>query len=116
MKKLLTLIIDTENSYNNKLLYGNDEIDSGQSGLRFTIEQSPGNKRTAYLIRTTQVNIILKGAHCPEDWRFEQIARAFGDREAIRQLLPKCEMIQMSPRACEGCLFHPNKSRKKDHY
>lgn len=111
MKKQLTLVIDTENAYNNKLLFGNEEVDTGQSGLRFTIDQSPSNKRTVYLIRTTQVNVILKGSHCPEEWRFEQVERAFGDREAIRQLLPKCEMIQMSPRACEGCPYHPKKSR-----
>lgn len=113
-KKQLTLVINTENAYENKLIYGTELIDTGESGLRFNIEQSPSHKRTTYLIRTTQVNVILLGSHCPEAWRYDQVNEAFGDMEKIRALNPDCEMIRISAKACIGCPFHPLKNRIRD--
>ena len=114
IKKQLTLVIDTENSYENKLVYGTELIDDGKSGLRFSIDQSPSNKRTTYLIRTTQCNVILVGSHCPEAWRYDLVNDAFGDKDKIRALNPDCEMIQISAKACIGCQFHPYKNRRTD--
>jgi len=108
-KKKLTLVVNARNAYDNKLYYGDEEIDTGQTGLRFTIDQSPANKRTAYLIRTNQVNVVFLQDDCPEEYQFDKIAAAFGDVSKIAKLSPRCEMIQISPRACDGCPRNPRR-------
>lgn len=113
-KKKLTLILNTENSYENKLLYGTELIDDGKSGLRFSIDQPPSHKRTVYTIRTSSVNVILIGSHCPEAWRYDEVNGAFGDKEKIDALDPSCEMLKISAKACIGCPSHPFKNRSTE--
>jgi len=53
------------------------------------------------------VNIIVKDTECPEAHRYDKIIVGFGNRPELSQLGLVCDMLKISPTACDGCPYKP---------
>lgn len=103
-----TIKIDTKNKYRNELWLGDRLIVHGNDGLE-KVEIITHGKRTAVVLTVTGMNIIVKDSECPEVQRgiYKEIEKRFGNRGELDKLNLVCEMLRMSPTACDGCRFKP---------
>jgi len=110
--KKLTLVVNQGNLYQNRLYLGNQLIATGYQGIEVRFERHKDSKKQALWLKLLDYTFIMESMDCPEEARYPDIAEAFGDREKIAALHPVCEMIQISPKACDGCPANPLRSRE----
>lgn len=99
--------------YQNRLYLGNQMIATGYSGVEVKLEQQkgrPDSKKQVLWIKLLNFTLVIDQMECPEEARYPEIMDAFGDRDKIAALGPICELIQMSPKACDGCPANPLRS------
>jgi len=108
----LTLVVNQRNLYQNRLFLGNQLIATGYQGVEVRLERHKDSKKQALWIKLLDYKFVMDSMECPEEARYPDIAAAFGDREKIAALHPVCEMIQISPKACDGCPANPLRSRE----
>jgi hypothetical protein len=63
-------------------------------------------KRRVLILRITDFE-LLPESQCPERERFEQVLQAFGNLKAVAALDTPCHLLQLNPRACNGCPQRP---------
>lgn len=105
----LTVLLNPENRHRNALFFGNQLIAGGDSGLEDVSISWKDSKRAVLHIALSDFNVIVQNDRCPEAYRFNEITKAFGDRPAMTALKPACEMVRISPSACDGCPKNPKK-------
>ena len=106
----LTVVLNPENKHRNALFYGHQMVASGSSGLEDVSIEWKNGKRAVLHIALTDFSLIVQNDRCPEIDRYHEVQKAFGDRVAINALNPVCEMLRISPSACDGCPKHPKLS------
>lgn len=106
----LTVILNPDNKHRNALFLGNQMIANADGGglEDVSIDWKTG-KRAVLHIALSEFNVIVQNDKCPEAYRFNEVQKAFGDRAAINMLKPACEMLRISPMACDGCPKNPKK-------
>jgi len=104
----LVIKLDTKNKYRSEFWLGNKLISHGNDGLE-NVEIRAVGKRTAVVLTLTNVNIVIKDSECPEIHRYHEIQARFGNREQLNGLGLICDMLKVSPTACDGCVYRPNK-------
>lgn len=104
----LTVVLNLSNKYKNRLLSLGKEVCNGNGGLEEVRLVSKG-KRAAVELLLTDFDIVIEDDDCPELWRYDSIEKAFGDKDMIARLkpVPVCDLIKISPRACDGCVKNP---------
>ena len=107
-----TIKLDTKNKYRNELWIGDTLIVHGNDGLE-NVEIVTQGKRTAVVLTLMGVNIIVKDSECPEAYRYHEIMERFGNRAKLSELGLICDMIKVSPTACDGCRYRPEKGQYK---
>lgn len=108
MKRLL-VVVDPKNRYLNALYWGNELIATGNSGLESVAVESNGAKRTLLRIGLASgFNVVFVQDDCQEAYRYASVCEALGDRTRIMSLNPACEMLRISPNACDGCPRRPD--------
>lgn len=108
----LTLKIDSKNKYRNELWVGDRLAVHGNDGLE-NVEIVTHGKRTAAVLTLTGVNIIVKDSECPEAYRYHEIMERFGNRSKLSELGLICDMLKISPTACDGCVYRPDRDSVK---
>jgi hypothetical protein len=102
--------LNQNNLYQNRLFFGNQLIATGYQGCEVRFERHKDSKKQALWIKLLDFTLVHEHLECPEEARYPDIQAAFGDKEKIAALHPVCEMIQMSPKACDGCPANPLRS------
>lgn len=111
MKRLL-VVINPTNRYLNTLYWGNEKIADGNHGLESVVVESNGAKRTLLRIGlSSEFNVVFVQDGCPEAYRYASVCDATGDRTRIMSLNPACEMLRISPNACDGCPRRPDQNK-----
>lgn len=105
-----TVKIDTRNKYRSEFWFGERMICHGNDGLE-SVELKTVGKRVMVVLTLTGVNILVKDSECPEVSRgiYAEIEKRFGNKEELAKLNLVCEMIRMSPTACDGCKYRPER-------
>ena len=101
-----TLKIDLSNKFKNELWIGNHLISSGNRGLE-NVELRNLGKRTVVVLTLTNVNVIVGASSCPETHRYGKILAAFGNHSKLSKLGLVCDLLKVSPHACDGCSMVP---------
>lgn len=91
-----------------------EPIESGYEGLE--VEFRNAGKRMEAWIRLAEYGLVFNDPDCPEEHRWREIRKRFGDGKALRELSPPvvCEMIKMSSEACDGCPANPDRKSRTD--
>lgn len=106
----LTVVLNPDNKHRNALFLGNQLVAKADGGGLEDVSISwKEGKRAVLHIALTDFNVIVQNDCCPEAYRFNEIQKAFGDRPAMTALKPACEMVRISPSACDGCPKNPKK-------
>ncbi len=105
-----TIKINSRNKYHNELWMEGRLVANGNNGLE-NVEIKTMGKRTSVVLTLTGVNIIIKDTECPEAHRYDQILERFGDRSKLSELNLICDMIKISPTACDGCPYKPDEAK-----
>ncbi len=101
-----TIKINTKNKYHNELWIGDRLVASGNNGLE-SVEIGTVGKRSSVILTLTGVNVIVQDTECPEAHRYDKIMDGFGDRTKLSRLGLVCDMLKISPTACDGCPYRP---------
>lgn len=104
----LTVILDPENKFRNRLFYGNRLILSGNNGLDEIVVKTKG-KKALISLSLTDFNLIVEPNRCPESHRYALIRQNFGNRTGLDALEGglNCELLEVSALACDGCPKRP---------
>ena len=102
--------INTRNKYHNELWIGDSLVANGNNGLE-NVEIKTQGKRSTVVLTLTGVNVIITDAECPEVHRYDKILDAFGDSPKLAKLSLVCDMLKISPTACDGCKWKPQGAR-----
>lgn len=112
--KPVTLKIDTQNRYRNELWINGQLVAHGNDGLEGAeLKLLNNGKRMVAVLTLTSVNVIVQNTECPEKHRYSEIQRRFGNREELNKLNLVCDMLKMSPTACDGCPYRPKSYGKE---
>ena len=101
-----TLKIDLKNRFRSQLWFGNLLVSHGNNGLE-KVELKTIGKRTVAVLTLTGMNVTIQNSRCPEEHRYGKIQQAFGDRQRLSKLRLVCDLLEISPRACDGCAMRP---------
>lgn len=106
----MTVLLNPDNKYRNALFLGDRMIINGNSGLKDIEIRYDENKRAVLYLKISEFNLYIQTEKCPEESRFGEVQKAFGDRTKMLALRPVCEMLTISPTACDGCPKTPIRS------
>ena len=104
-----TLKLDLNNKYKSEFWVGSRLVAHGNNGLE-SVELKSMGKRTAAVLTLTGLNVIVGNSECPETHRYREIEERFGDVKRLSELGLVCDLLQVSPTACDGCPVHPRTS------
>ena len=105
------VVLDPNNRYRNQLYVNGKLVADGNNGLEEVALETKG-KRSVLKLSLSDFAISITNEECPELYRYEQIRAVVGDARRIAGLNPTCEMIRMSPNACDGCKLQPQTDLK----
>lgn len=104
----LTVVLNQENKYKNRLYLGNRLVASGDNGLEDVTITTKG-KRMVAVVALTVFDVIVESENCPELFHYSEIRAAKGNSEALSRLGYTCELLEMSSVACDGCPKNPDR-------
>lgn len=115
--KPLRLILNKKNFYRSVLRDSrNNSILAGSNGLdSVRIEYRGKRMMVTLVVPESHISVYVDEGECPEHRRYEEAVRpAIGDRAAIQKLHPSCELLLISPYACDGCPYQPEEPLSSD--
>lgn len=100
------VVLDPNNKYRTCLYVAGQLVADGNNGLEDVVLKTKG-KRSVLEITLSDFTLSIMSNECPELYRYDEIRKALGNARRIAGLNPACELIQMSPNACDGCRLQP---------
>ncbi len=104
------LVLDPKNKFRNSLYVGSRLVCTGSTGLE-DVALAYRGKRGVLVLTISNFDLVAGQESCPEESRYADIRRHVGDRAGLDALEPEieCDMLKISPLACDGCPLNPDK-------
>lgn len=106
----LLVVVNLKNRYRNALYFDGKLITTGNNGLE-GVQVDWQGKNGLIQITLRNAMLLVESDDCPEESRYAQIHAERGNRDGLKSLNPACEMLRMSPNACDGCQKQPKTFR-----